>query len=47
MWTARELSRMQALDMGKILIRVGSDRDSLYAGQQRFESGERKKPRIR
>jgi enoyl-CoA hydratase/carnithine racemase len=47
LWTARELSRMQALDMGKILIRVGSDRDSLYAGQQRFESGERKKPRIR
>ena len=47
LWTARELSRMQALDMGKILIRVGSDRDSLFAGQQRFESGERKKPRIR
>jgi enoyl-CoA hydratase/carnithine racemase len=47
LWTARELSRMQALDMGKVLIRVGSDGDSLFAGQQRFASGERKKPRIR
>ena len=47
LWTARELSRMQALDMGKILIRVGSDRASLFAGQQRFASGERKKPRVR
>ena len=46
-WAARELARAHALDMGKILIRVGSDRDSLFAGQQRFESGERKKPRIR
>ncbi|MEX2254689.1 MAG: enoyl-CoA hydratase/isomerase family protein [Acidimicrobiia bacterium] len=47
LWTARELSRMQALDMGKVLIRVGSDRASLFAGQQRFASGERKQPRIR
>jgi len=47
LWTAQELSRTQALDMGKVIIRAGSDRDSLYAGQQRFSSGERKKPRIR
>ncbi len=47
LWAARELSRAQALDMGKILIRVGSDRDSLFAGQQAFASGERKQPRIR
>ena len=47
LWAARELSRRQALDMGKILIRVGSDRDTLFAGQQAFASGERKKPRIR
>jgi hypothetical protein len=33
--------------MGKIIIRVGSDRDTLFAGQQRFASGERKQPRIR
>ena len=47
LWTARELSRSQALEMGNVIIRVGSDPASLYAGQQRFESGERKKPRIR
>jgi enoyl-CoA hydratase/carnithine racemase len=46
-WTARELSRAHALEMGKIIIRVGSDRDSLFAGQQRFASGERKQPRVR
>jgi hypothetical protein len=33
--------------MGKVIIRVGSDAESLFAGQQRFASGERKKPRIR
>ena len=32
LWTARELSRMQALDMGKILIRVGSDRELAVRG---------------
>jgi len=47
LWTAQELSRTHALSMGRVIIRVGSDRDSLFAGQQRFESGERKKPRIR
>ena len=47
LWAARELSRRHALDMGKILIRVGSDRDTLFAGQQAFASGERKQPRIR
>jgi len=47
LWTALELGRKHALDMGKVIIRAGSDRDSLYEGQRRFESGERKKPRIR
>jgi enoyl-CoA hydratase/carnithine racemase len=47
LWTARELSRTQALEMGRVLIKVGSDSASLFAGQQRFASGERKKPRIR
>lgn len=46
-WMARELSRMQALDMGKILIKLGSDAESLMDGQRRFASGERIKPRIR
>jgi enoyl-CoA hydratase/carnithine racemase len=47
LWTARELSRMQALDMGRVLIRVGSDSASLFAGQQAFSSGERVTPRLR
>jgi enoyl-CoA hydratase/carnithine racemase len=47
LWMARELSRMQALDAGKILIRLGSDPTSLFEGQQAFASGERTKPRMR
>jgi len=46
-WMARELSRMQALDAGRVLIRLGSDPESLLAGQRAFESGERIKPRTR
>ena len=46
-WMARELSRMQALDAGRILIRLGSDPASLFEGQQTFSSGERTKPRMR
>jgi hypothetical protein len=33
--------------MGRIIIRVGSDADSLFAGQEAFKSGERVPPRIR
>jgi enoyl-CoA hydratase/carnithine racemase len=47
LWVARELSRMQALDTGKILIKLGSDPKSLLDGQQAFASGERIKPRMR
>jgi enoyl-CoA hydratase/carnithine racemase len=47
LWTARELSRSQALDMGRVIIRVGSDPASLYEGQQAFASGQRIQPRIR
>ena len=46
-WAARELSRRNALDVGKILIRVGSDPESLLEGQRAFSSGERIQPRIR
>jgi enoyl-CoA hydratase/carnithine racemase len=46
-WMARELSRSQALDQGRILIRLGSDAESLFEGQQAFSSGERTKPRMR
>jgi enoyl-CoA hydratase/carnithine racemase len=47
LWTARELSRMQALDAGRVIIRLGSDPRSLYEGQQAFASGARTKPRTR
>ena len=47
LWAARELSRAQALDMGKVIIRLGSDPASLYAGQQAFAAGDRARPRIR
>jgi enoyl-CoA hydratase/carnithine racemase len=47
LWAARELSRMQALDMGKVIIRLGSDPGSLYAGQQAFASGKRIEPKVR
>jgi enoyl-CoA hydratase/carnithine racemase len=46
-WAARELSRAQALDVGKILIRTGSDPAALLEGQQAFSSGQRIEPRIR
>ena len=46
-WAARELSRVQALDIGKILIKVGSDPASLLEGQKAFSSGERIQPRVR
>jgi enoyl-CoA hydratase/carnithine racemase len=47
LWLARELPRMQALDVGKVVIRLGSDPESLLEGQRSFESGERVKPRRR
>jgi enoyl-CoA hydratase/carnithine racemase len=46
-WMARELSRLQALDTGRMLIRLGSDPKSLFEGQQAFNSGRRIKPRTR
>jgi enoyl-CoA hydratase/carnithine racemase len=46
-WMARELSRRQALDAGRVLIRLGSDPQSLLEGQQAFASGVRIKPRSR
>ena len=37
LWTAQELSRHQALDMARVIVRLGSDPTSLFEGQQRFE----------
>jgi enoyl-CoA hydratase/carnithine racemase len=47
LWMARELSRLQALDNGRVLVRLGSDPRSLFEGQQAFASGKRVKPRTR
>ncbi len=47
LWTARELSRRQALDMGKVLVRAGSDPASLLEGQRQFASGTRIEAHIR
>ena len=47
LWLGRELSRMQALDAGRILIRLGSDPKALFEGQQQFASGRRIEPRLR
>lgn len=47
LWAARELSRLQALDMGKVIIQLGSDPDALFEGEKQFSSGERIEPRIR
>lgn len=47
LWTALELSREQALDMGRVLVRLGSDPESLRAGQVAFASGDRVEPRLR
>jgi enoyl-CoA hydratase/carnithine racemase len=40
LWLAKELSRSQALDMGRILIKLGSDANNLYDGEQRFRTRE-------
>lgn len=46
-WMAQEMSRRQALDAGRVLIRLGSDPKSLFEGQQSFASGRRIEPRTR
>lgn len=46
-WTAQELGRRHGLDMGKIVIKVGSDPAALAEGQKAFSSGQRITPRIR
>lgn len=47
LWAARELSRSQALGLGYAFIGLGTNRDSLRAGQEAFAGGKRIKPRIR
>jgi enoyl-CoA hydratase/carnithine racemase len=47
LWLARELSRRQALDSGRVLIKLGSDPKALYEGQQSFAAGRRIESRKR
>ena len=47
LWAANDLNRRDALDMGKVLIKLGTDPKSLYEGQQSFAGGKREKPHLR
>ena len=46
-WYAQELGHRQALDVAKTLVMLGTDEESLFAGQQRFMSGQRDEWRLR
>jgi enoyl-CoA hydratase/carnithine racemase len=47
LWTARELSRAQALAMGFALIGLGTDRQALEEGQKAFAAGKRIRWKLR
>ena len=47
LWLARELSRKQALEQAYLITSVGTSKESLAAGQERFSSGERVEWRLR
>ena len=44
---ARELSRSQALEQAYLMTAVGTDKQSLAEGQERFSSGARLEWRLR
>jgi len=46
-WTAAELGRRQALDLGYAFVAMGMTDESLAEGQRRFTSGERVEWRVR
>jgi enoyl-CoA hydratase/carnithine racemase len=46
-WYAQELGYRQALDVAKTLIQLGTDQESLAAGQRAFEGGQRPQWRLR
>ena len=46
-WTARELGRSQALALGYAFIGLGTNRESIRAGQEVFASGKRAKWKLR
>jgi len=47
LWTALELSRRQGIDLANLFTRIGTDADAFRQGQERFESGQRPKWRLR
>jgi len=46
-WYAQELGYRQAIDVGKTLIQLGTDDESLAAGQRLFAEGQRPQWRLR
>jgi enoyl-CoA hydratase/carnithine racemase len=47
LWTARELTRSQALSLGYAFVSMGTNRDSIREGQEAFAAGKRVKWRLR
>lgn len=47
LWTAREMSRSQALSLAYAFVGLGTSADSIAAGQRTFASGERPDWRLR
>ena len=46
-WAANDMNRRDALDMGKVLIKLATVPSNLHQGQEAFASGKREKPRLR
>ena len=46
-WYAQELGLRQALDVGKTLVQLGTDQDSIAEGQRAFTAGRRVDWRLR
>ncbi|GAA3979123.1 enoyl-CoA hydratase/isomerase family protein [Actinomadura viridis] len=46
-WYAQELGHRQALDVGRTLVQLGTDQESLAEGQRAFASGRRARWRLR
>lgn len=47
LWTALEVGRTHGIGMANLFTRIGTDAESLRAGQERFASGERPQWRLR
>ncbi len=47
LWTARELTRSQALSLGYAFVSMGTNRDSIREGQEAFAAGKRVKWKLR